>query len=69
MSEVILQVEGMTCMGCVNSVTGVLTGMAGVDAAEVSLEAKQAKVSYDPAVVSPPELAAAVEDAGFDVTL
>ncbi|QEL54393.1 heavy-metal-associated domain-containing protein [Chromobacterium paludis] len=68
MADVILNIDGMTCGGCVKSVSGVLGGMAGVGEAEVSLEAKQAKVSYDPAIVSPEELAAAVADAGFDVT-
>ncbi|AXT47814.1 MULTISPECIES: heavy-metal-associated domain-containing protein [Chromobacterium] len=68
MSELIMKVDGMTCQGCVKSVSGVLSGMAGVSEAEVSLEAKQAKVVYDAEIVSPEELAAAVEDAGFDVT-
>lgn len=67
MSELIMNVDGMTCGGCVKSVTGVLNEMAGVSEAEVSLEAKQARVVYDAAVVSPEELAAAVADAGFDV--
>ncbi|OWY38489.1 hypothetical protein CEK28_12690 [Xenophilus sp. AP218F] len=67
MSELIMNVDGMTCGGCAKSVTGVLNEMAGVSEAEVSLEAKQARVVYDAAVVSPEELAAAVADAGFDV--
>ena len=49
------------------SVTGILSTMAGVESADVSLEQKQAVVRFDAAVVSAEELAAAVEDAGFDV--
>ena len=30
MSELIMKVDGMTCQGCVKSVSGVLSGMAGV---------------------------------------
>ncbi|AXE32700.1 hypothetical protein DK842_13840 [Chromobacterium phragmitis] len=68
MADVILNIDGMTCGGCVKSVTGLLSGMAGVSDAQVSLEDKQARVAYDAEVVSPQELAAAVADAGFDVT-
>ncbi|OHX20369.1 heavy-metal-associated domain-containing protein [Chromobacterium sphagni] len=67
MAELILNIDGMTCGGCVKSVTGILETMAGVGAVQVSLEDKRAKVDYDEAVVSPQELAAAVIDAGFDV--
>ncbi|WP_434629609.1 heavy-metal-associated domain-containing protein [Chromobacterium sp. CV08] len=69
MTELILNIDGMSCGGCVGSVTGLLSGMAGVVGAEVSLEEKRARVQYDPAVVSPEELAAAVRDAGFDVSV
>ncbi|UTH74825.1 heavy-metal-associated domain-containing protein [Chromobacterium sp. IIBBL 290-4] len=68
MADLILNIDGMTCGGCVKSVSGVLTGMAGVSEAQVSLEGKQADIQYDPAIVSPEELAAAVADAGFDVS-
>ena len=62
-----LQISGMTCGGCVRSVTGVLSRLDGVTSADVSLEAGTAVVQYDEAKVSPAALALAVEDAGFDV--
>ncbi|KIA78927.1 heavy-metal-associated domain-containing protein [Chromobacterium amazonense] len=68
MADLILNIDGMTCGGCVNSVQGVLNTMAGVSDAAVSLEAKQAQINYDPSIVSPEELAAAVADAGFEVS-
>ncbi|PXX44694.1 MULTISPECIES: heavy-metal-associated domain-containing protein [Aquitalea] len=67
MSELKLHIEGMSCGGCANSISQVLSTMAGVSSAEVSLESKQAHVVYDAATVSPEELAAAVVDAGFEV--
>lgn len=67
MSELKLNIEGMTCGGCSNSISKVLSTMAGVSSAEVSLENKQAHIVYDAATVSPEELAAAVVDAGFEV--
>lgn len=65
MAEVTLRVEDMSCGGCVRSVTAVLKGLPGVADAQVSLDAAQAVVQYDPAQVTVEALRAAVEDAGF----
>ena len=67
MAETTITVKGMSCGGCVQSVTAALKALAGVTAAEVSLEAGQATVQYDAALVSEKRLREAVEDAGFDV--
>ncbi|WP_374239965.1 heavy-metal-associated domain-containing protein [Zoogloea sp.] len=66
MEEVTIKVGGMSCQGCVKNVTGALTATAGVASAVVSLEAGEARVSYDPARVSANALRAVIEDAGFD---
>lgn len=66
MEKTIIKVGGMSCQGCVKNVTGVLTALEGVAAAEVSLEAGEARVTYDPARVSRDALQGAIEDAGFD---
>ena len=66
METIILEVDGMTCGGCVRSVTNVLKALPGVTAAEVSLEKSQAKVTFDPALADSSALRAAVEEAGFD---
>ncbi|MGA9394977.1 MAG: cation transporter [Azonexus sp.] len=66
MESSVIKVGGMSCQGCVKNITGVLAAMPGVVAAEVSLEAGEAKVSFDPQIVSRSALAAAIEDAGFD---
>jgi len=60
-----LKVSGMTCQGCVRSVTRVLKAMPGVDAVEVSLERGEADVRYDAARTGVPALRKAVEDAGY----
>lgn len=65
MAEVTLKVEDMSCGGCVRNVTGVLKALPGVIDAQVSLEAAQAVVQYDPAQVSVEAMRTAVEDAGF----
>jgi copper chaperone len=62
-----LRVGGMTCQGCARSVTRVLQGLEGVASAEVSLDAAQAKVTFDPAQVDLARLKAAIEQAGYEV--
>jgi copper chaperone len=66
MEASLIVIGGMSCQGCVRNITGVLTALAGVEAAEVSLEAGNASVSFDPQRVSRAALVAAIEDAGFD---
>ena len=66
MENTVIKIGGMSCQGCVKNITGVLTGLAGVASADVSLEAAEAKVSFDPAAVSRDALLGAIEDAGFD---
>jgi copper chaperone len=67
MENVTLNVQGMTCGGCVASVTRVLKAVPGVTEAAVTLQPGVANVTYDPARTQPAALRAAIEDAGFDV--
>jgi copper chaperone len=59
-------VDGMTCGGCVRSVTRVVSELAGVKSVDVSLSEKSANVEYDAAAVTPAAIVAAIEGAGFD---
>ena len=65
MATTVMNINGSTCMGCVNSVHKVLTAIAGVQSAEVSLETAQATVVYDAARAQPAQFRSAVENAGF----
>ena len=67
MEQIVMEVGGMSCQGCVKNINGVLGVLDGVASAEVSLEAAQAKVAFDPLRVSRAALLEAIEDAGFDV--
>jgi copper chaperone len=67
METTTLNVKGMTCQGCVASVTRVLKAMPGVRDVQVTLRPGTATVSYDAAQASVPALKAAIEDAGYDV--
>lgn len=67
MEQVMLKVEGMTCGGCVASVTRVLKAVPGVHDVAVTLTPGAARVEFDPVQTGLPALRAAVEGAGFDV--
>ncbi len=68
METTTIKVDGMSCGGCVKSVTGVLTALDGVAKAEVSLEQKQAVVEFDTGKLSRDQLKAVIEDAGFEAS-
>jgi len=66
MENVVIKVGGMSCQGCVKNLTGALSGVAGVASVDVSLEAGEARVGYDPTKVSTNALRTVIEDCGFD---
>ena len=66
METTTFKVNGMTCMGCVNSVTRVLKAAPGVADARVTLTPPQATVTFDVALTNPAQLRQAVEDAGYE---
>jgi len=59
-------VEGMTCNGCVRSVTNAIRQAKGVAGVEVSLGEKRATVEYDPAACTPAQIVDAIVGAGFE---
>lgn len=67
METVSLNVQGMTCGGCVASVTRVLKAVPGVAEAAVTLQPGVAKVTFDPARTGASALRSAIEGAGYDV--
>jgi len=66
MENTVIKIGGMSCQGCVKNIGGVLAALPGVAAADVSLEAAQATVTFDPQLVARAALVDAIEDAGFD---
>ena len=67
--QVALDVEGMTCAACQAHVQRALASQPGVEAASVNLMMKRAAVSFDPGVISPLDLIAAVRESGYDAAL
>src|SRR5688572_3647247 len=66
-SEVTFGVTGMTCASCVRRIEKAFSKVNGVQDASVNLATEKARVIYDPALVTPGQLQAAVEKAGYGV--
>lgn len=64
MKQIRLEIEGMSCGHCVASVRSALSGLAGVQVAEVRIGA--ATVTLDPTQASVAALIDAVQDAGYE---
>ncbi len=60
-----LTVGGMTCGGCVNTVTRALKAVDGVRDVAVSLGEGEARVEFDERTTSSEDLTAAIQRAGF----
>jgi copper chaperone CopZ len=60
-------VTGMTCGGCVNSLTRALKAVAGVGDVNVTLATGETSVQYDENLTSPEQLRSAVENAGYGI--
>jgi copper chaperone len=63
-----IKIGGMTCSGCVRSVSAVLTALPGMQNADVDLSRSQATVTFDPATLSRAQIVSAIEDAGYDAS-
>lgn len=62
-------VSGMACGHCKARVEAALGALRGVIRSEASVEEKNVTVSYDEGAVSPVQLQAAVEAAGYHLQL
>ena len=63
--KVKLDVQGMTCSGCVFGVETALSKVDGVRNTEVDLAKKSAEIEFDPEVAKVEQLVEAVNKAGF----
>ncbi|XP_051782211.1 copper-transporting ATPase 2 isoform X2 [Erpetoichthys calabaricus] len=64
-SVVKIQVEGMTCQSCVNSIEGMIGKLKGVLRINVSLSSQEAIIVYLSDTIQPEELRRQIEDMGF----
>lgn len=66
---VTLSVPGMNCPVCPITVKKALEKVDGVKKANVSLEQREAKITFDDAITTPDKLMQATTDAGYPSTL
>jgi len=67
MQTEIVKVTGMTCGGCISTVTQALKAVSGVGDVSVSLSAGEATVKFDERLTSSEKLKSAVKGAGYGV--
>jgi copper chaperone len=63
-----LQIQGMHCDGCTETIKAVVEREAGVKAAAVSFKGGEARILYDPAATSAERLVTAIGRLGYRVT-
>ncbi len=63
----IIRIEGMSCQHCVASIENAVGTLEGVEAVTVSLDNKNAAVSFDENQVEISKIHEAIEEIGFDV--
>ena len=67
MEQLTLDVKGMSCGGCVNSVKRVVGAIDGVSQVDVVLDTGKVSVSYDASKAQPDQFKAAIRGAGYEV--
>jgi Cu+-exporting ATPase len=60
---------GMTCATCAQTISESLSGLEGIEKADVNLATEKATVTYDPSKVNIEEMRKAVVEAGYDVII
>lgn len=65
----IINIEGMTCGGCVASVHTATADIDGLDNISIELADNQATVTFDDSKTSAEKIAAAIDEAGFDASV
>ncbi len=68
MNSLKLKIDGMHCDGCAERIRTVVGKQAGVQEAEVSYADGEARIRYNPHIVTEEGLAEVIERAGFRVT-
>lgn len=67
--KVTIQIDGMTCGGCVRKVTGTLEAIEGVKSADVSLKPGSAAVVYESDQADPETMMSAIAGLGYKASM
>ncbi len=69
MKDIIIKIDGMTCKHCVANITEDVSEIDGVSAINISLEDKNASVSFDENVVNIDDIMAIIKKLGFEASI
>lgn len=67
MEKITLQVQGMSCGHCVNSIEGSVGNLNGVKSVKVNLNAGTVDVEFDADTLSLDDIKNEIEEQGYDV--
>lgn len=67
--EICVDIVGMTCNSCVQTITTKISEHEGINQVNVSLANNNAIVRYNDILISPGEICVMIEDMGFDTAL
>lgn len=67
MQNVTLEVKGMSCGHCVNSVEGSVGQLPGVQQVQVNLADSNVEVAFDETQVTLEQIKETIDDQGYDV--
>jgi copper ion binding protein len=62
-----IQVEGMTCGHCVETVTQAVNSLDGINQVSVDLDKKQVSVDFDESRTNPDAISSKITEVGFEV--
>ncbi|XP_069468689.1 copper-transporting ATPase 1 [Ambystoma mexicanum] len=65
----VIDIQGMTCNSCVQSIEGVISQRSGVTSVSVSLANNSGTIEYDPMFTNPQALRDAIDDMGFEASI
>ncbi|MBN8200045.1 copper chaperone CopZ [Bacillus sp. NTK034] len=67
MEKITLNVKGMSCGHCVNSIEGSVGKLSGVTTVKVNLDSGTVNVEFNPSQVTIDKIKETIDDQGYDV--
>jgi len=67
LKQIELDIVGMNCSGCANSINSYVSKLEGVKNVTVSFSSETAKIDYEENLVSIPKIISSIQSLGFDV--
>ncbi|KAM8977604.1 copper-transporting ATPase 2 [Pelodytes ibericus] len=68
-SSVVVDIVGMTCQSCVQSIEGKISKMPSIVSIKVRLEQNNALINYIHTAITPQKICEEIEDMGFDASI